>query len=404
MKPTLGWTMLSREEMRQVERSLANGEQDTRDEIGFLLIHQGFADRFFPGTSVLHTRIRYALFVPWIYDCLAQTRRRGRDMESTLRDQLLTLARRLKNLGREKTGVIGGDVVQFNRLSSQPPDRVYWTALKTWGLLLPQIDSSSDALRRIEARMNRAAQDDDGGQLDDFETTEVFAGLVPPPARWDDPDAPLNFELAPRERNFLREKLRNVRRPDGELSLLARLVIRKATFTLEPGSPLPAGLDEYADATDLEALAVARDAAHLAAIGRMVYGALVETLRQEEGVSTKRTFRERLVEGFAAHGRAAKRCDLAVVERFVPKMSAAVRKVLRQTQEFVQAGAPADFQTLRSCYRDAEVDRKTIRRARLSESAHAKDRRHDWEPDRHKTPPLHYRWGIVHDVLEDLHG
>lgn len=396
--------MLSREEMRQVERSLANGEQDTRDEIGFLLIHQGFADRFFPGTSVLHTRIRYALFVPWIYDCLAQTRRRGRDMESSLRDQLLTLARRLKALGLEKTGVIGGDVVQFNRLSSQPPDRVYWTALKTWGLLLPQIDSSSDALRRIEARMSRAPQDDDGGQLDDSETTEVFAGLVPPPAHWGDPDAPLNFELAPHERIFLREKLSNVRRPDGELSLLARLVIRKATFTLEPGSPLPAGLDEYADATDLEALVVARDAAHLAAIGRMVYGALVETLRQEEGVSTKCTFRERLVEGFAAHGRAAKRCDLAVVERFVPKMSAAVRKVLRQTQEFVKAGVPADFQTLRSCYRDAEVDRKTIRRARLSESAHAKDRRHDWEPDRHKTPPLHYRWGIVHDVLEDLRG
>jgi hypothetical protein len=58
MKPTLGWTMLSRDEMRQVERSLANSEQDTRDEIGFLLIHQGLADRFFPGTSVLHNRLR----------------------------------------------------------------------------------------------------------------------------------------------------------------------------------------------------------------------------------------------------------------------------------------------------------------------------------------------------------
>ena len=404
MKPTLGWTMLSREEMRQVERSLANGEQDTRDEIGFLLIHQGFADRFFPGTSVLHTRIRYALFVPWIYDSLVQTRRRGRDLESTLRDQLLTLARRLKNLGHEKTGVIGGDVVQLNRLSSQPPDRVYWTALKTWGLLLPQIDSSSDALRRIEARMHRAPQDDDGGQLDDSETTEVFAGLVTQPTRWDDPNTPLNFALDARERNFLREKLRNVRRPDGELSLLARLVIGKATFAVEPGSPLPAGLDKYADAADMEALSVARDAAHLAAIGRMVYGALVEALRNEEGVSTEHTFRDRLVEGFATHGRAAKCCDLAVVERFVPKMSPAVRKVLRLTQEFVRAGVPAAFHTLRSCYRDAEVDRKTIRRARLAESAHAKDRRHEWEPDRHKTPPLHYRWSIVHDVLEDLRG
>jgi hypothetical protein len=34
MKPTLGWTMLSRDEMRHAER-LASGEQDTRDEIGY---------------------------------------------------------------------------------------------------------------------------------------------------------------------------------------------------------------------------------------------------------------------------------------------------------------------------------------------------------------------------------
>src|SRR5258708_5591575 len=102
--------------------------------LDFCLIHQGFADRFFPGTSVLHTRVRYALFVPWIYDGLGRTRRRGRDLEGSLRDQLLDLARRLKVLGHEKTGVIGGDVVHLNRLSSQPPDRVYWTALRSWGL------------------------------------------------------------------------------------------------------------------------------------------------------------------------------------------------------------------------------------------------------------------------------
>jgi len=88
MKPALGWTMLSREEMRQVERSLANSEQDTRDEIGFLLIHQGFADRFFPGTSVLHERIRYALFVPWLYLRAAENPRRGSDLESTIRHLL----------------------------------------------------------------------------------------------------------------------------------------------------------------------------------------------------------------------------------------------------------------------------------------------------------------------------
>src|ERR1700730_16736842 len=96
MKPTLGWTMLSREEMRQVERSLANSEQDTRDEIGFLLIHQGFADRFFPGTSVLHTRVRYALFVPWLFQHAAANKPRGSDLDSAIRRDMIQLAIRLK--------------------------------------------------------------------------------------------------------------------------------------------------------------------------------------------------------------------------------------------------------------------------------------------------------------------
>ena len=91
LTPLLGWTMLSREEMRQVERSLANNDQDTRDEIGFLLIHQGFADRFFPGTSVLHTRVRYALFVPWLYQRAAATQGRGRDLDATVRHLLIEL-------------------------------------------------------------------------------------------------------------------------------------------------------------------------------------------------------------------------------------------------------------------------------------------------------------------------
>src|SRR3954463_2678894 len=106
MKPVIGWTMLSREEMRQVERSLANHQQDTRDEIGFLLIHQGFADRFFPGTSVLHTRIRYALFVPWLYQRAAASRRRGSDLEATIRRLLIELAIRLKQRGGEPFDVI----------------------------------------------------------------------------------------------------------------------------------------------------------------------------------------------------------------------------------------------------------------------------------------------------------
>src|SRR5580704_16110648 len=192
MKPTLGWTMLSREEIRQVERSLANSEQDTRDEIGFLLIHQGFADRFFPGTSVLHTRVRYALFIPWLYRLAASSRQRGSDLDATIRRQLIQLAIRLKHIGQEPYDVIGGD--KLGQLTSQPPDRVYWTALRAWGLLLPAVDSRSEALRRLRAAARISAMDDDGVQLDD-EAREVFASLPPPPKDWNDPQQALYFKM-----------------------------------------------------------------------------------------------------------------------------------------------------------------------------------------------------------------
>jgi hypothetical protein len=156
-KPLLGWTMLSREEMRHVERSLANNKQDTRDDIGFLLIHQGFADRFFPGTSVLHTRVRYALFVPWLYQQAASSRRRGSDLDATIRRLLIGLAIRLKQRGGEPFDVIGGD--KLGQLTSQPPDRVYWTALREWGLLCKGVDSRSEALRRLQAASRSSALD-----------------------------------------------------------------------------------------------------------------------------------------------------------------------------------------------------------------------------------------------------
>ena len=251
LKPVLGWTMLSREEMRQVERSLANHEQDTRDEIGFLLIHQGFADRFFPGTSVLHTRIRYALFVPWLYQRAASSRRRGTDLDTMTRRLLIELAIRLKQIGGERYGVIGGD--KLGQLTAQPPDRSYWTALREWGLLCRGVDSRADALRRLQAAAGLAASDDDGGRIDD-EDMEVFA-VSKQPVGWNDERQPLHFKLAKEERDFLRMKLGHVTRPgETTLSLLAQLVRAGDSFQ-DASWRLPEELDARADAEDKLALA-----------------------------------------------------------------------------------------------------------------------------------------------------
>src|SRR6478609_9473752 len=45
-------------------------ERDTRDELGIGVIRDLLADELFPGTSTIQTRLRYMLFVPWIYQRL----------------------------------------------------------------------------------------------------------------------------------------------------------------------------------------------------------------------------------------------------------------------------------------------------------------------------------------------
>jgi hypothetical protein len=39
----------------QAEQMMFGGAAGVRDEVGFLIVHQRYADHFFPGTSVLHT-------------------------------------------------------------------------------------------------------------------------------------------------------------------------------------------------------------------------------------------------------------------------------------------------------------------------------------------------------------
>ena len=62
----VGWVLISRREVAQAEQALLGEFKGVRDEVGLLAIHQAVSDRLFPGTSVLHTRLRYGLFVPWL--------------------------------------------------------------------------------------------------------------------------------------------------------------------------------------------------------------------------------------------------------------------------------------------------------------------------------------------------
>lgn len=388
-----GWTYLSRNALRRAERQLSGAGEGVRDEIGFLILHQRYADYFFPGTSVLHTRLRYALFVPWIYQTLFEEAATGRVAER-LERQEVRLAGRLKQA--KERGVIGG--LNHPRATTQPPSVSYWAALGTWGVLRQQDGRmpSRAQLHALLQRKQRKAFDDDGQALQRAELP--FAALPPRPDDWEGSE-PLRFDLAPREVEFLHRQfvdLRPAARP-AHLSVLARLAASRKVHADTCYAP---GIAELAR-DDAAKLCRAGHAAALAALGRGVYAALVETLREEEdGQPTSNIHRAHLPRVLEQYGTDAGRLRLPELIEDVGILPPAVTEALDSTLQWVNGGA-RNVMSLRDVYERAECARKN-QRARLSRITGA-SRRLDWNNEEH-TPaePLHYRWSVVQSLLGDL--
>ena len=131
MQPTLTWVDLTasdRDKMRRV-LDLFN-EKGTLDEMGLGSLRDTVSDALFPGTSYIQTRLRYVLFVPWIYQRLEEKRVNSADVEQAARRAEVDLIRRLER-NEDKDGIIG--VVARDALV-RLPSTLYWSALTRWGI------------------------------------------------------------------------------------------------------------------------------------------------------------------------------------------------------------------------------------------------------------------------------
>lgn len=401
MQSSFGWTLLSRDALRRAEKQLRDAAEGVRDEVGFLSLHQAYADRFFPGTSVLHTRLRYVLFVPWLYEKIAQQPDRQR-ISAAVEKQEIILAGRLKAAG--ELGVIGG--LRYPQPTTQPPTMVYWSALSTWRILRPQaggtVPSRQTVHRAIARKPARQQMHDDDKQLL-IEEEPLFCSIPEAPKQWYDATERIDFKLERGEGRFLRNCFLSVARPesDGSPSLLARLVEQKVEMTsrLDLWS---AAVKKAADQADREALLRARQAAALSAIGRGVYAALVEEVREKhDGLPTDDIHRANLgsvIEEFATDALAL---DVDKIVLDSPTVPTGILEVLRRTQGWLGSRSD-DVTPLYDVYLGAELRRKG-RRARLTKSLAGREKRAEWLPDQHPpATPLHYRWGNVRQLLMDL--
>lgn len=106
-------------------------EPGTRDELGIGSIRDAFSELLFPGTSVIQTRARYFLFVPWHF---VATERRGLSGDALLQrvdQEERKLVERFRKVGAVN-GLIGR--IAGARVKTLP-STIYWNGLEQFGIL-----------------------------------------------------------------------------------------------------------------------------------------------------------------------------------------------------------------------------------------------------------------------------
>jgi len=203
----LAWIDFDPEERRRAQTLIdLFKEPEARDELGLGTIRDGLADLLFPGTSTIQTRLRYMLFIPWIYR-EAQSRKTSqaervviaRNLEFDLSEALLEGGERDDVIGR----LAGKDL---KRLASS----VYWAGLQTLGIRTLAGNQATFLSYGPES-------------LKDHDLKLWAAGLPEAP---DNLFKKIDFRLREKEIAFLRDRIA----AKAKASLLNELAIKEKAF------------------------------------------------------------------------------------------------------------------------------------------------------------------------------
>lgn len=244
MTSTFAWLAVDSEQRRRMMEAVDQFRDETTvDDLGVGGIRDAFSDTFFPGTSTLHTRLRYVLFIPWLMQ-EASTRPTVEEMATRYHDVERSFIGALERGTDEgEQGIIGR---RAGKALQRVPSVLYGGMLVQWGILEQGL-TAREHFARIEQNRRLDAdspRDEDGG----LDTTRILDGLDPrlPPR----PDGLLkseNFTLAPHEVKYLKETI--TRNTAG--TLLARLADRRPTGWTVSGTMPPAPwADEVMDLLD----------------------------------------------------------------------------------------------------------------------------------------------------------
>jgi hypothetical protein len=397
LEPQLGWVWLSQKERRTAELALAEfGPDGTRDELGFGVIHFGYADRFFPGTSVQHTKLRYIWFVCWSYLELQQ-RFGGEAFQKTELDRIedRTGQKLLRHYGNDDgNGIIGGRVLRVGRSPVVKPSAVYWNAMRTWGLVRPlSVGRDAPGRGELHSRWPDLTGKHGRPEVDPDQAKSIFFDPPPVPSRWRSQSEPLTFDLDNKhdEAGRILRAWAVPRDALGRRSLLYRLAERGGAT---PTSIISSSVLALCDEDEKVSLRRAACAGSLAAISRAIHTALVQKMK-DSSADANTTMRRWLDDAVQQHAEQAAKLDRLGLLVDVPEASKLI-PLIEATQAWLSAGA-GEISVLEDVYRSREEAQKPGR-ALLARSGG--DRRAHWWP--REPVPLSYRWDRVTGFLDQL--
>lgn len=132
MPSTLSWIDHDAAERERMQRVLRMFEEaGTQDQLGLGGIRDAISDRLFPGVSTVQTRLRYFLFVAWIYRRIENEAVPSKKAAARARELEVELIAPLKASGSD--GILGGVAGTSLKIL---PSAIYWTGLRSWGIRL----------------------------------------------------------------------------------------------------------------------------------------------------------------------------------------------------------------------------------------------------------------------------
>lgn len=178
MPSSLSWLVhdsKARERTQQILSSFM--AKESRDELGLGAIRDSFSDQLFPGTSTIQTRLRYMLFIPWIYRQLEENKKFNAENFATEADRKERELGDVLRIADDNAGAFGKTK---QGLLKRLPSNVYWSGLRTWGIFHQPL--SQEGYHRIvkeiyEQRVLRIQKEKEASKQEDDKNVYLNSSL-----------------------------------------------------------------------------------------------------------------------------------------------------------------------------------------------------------------------------------